>query len=181
MSFGCAAARPGGASAGPRDRVDRWVQQQGGLVRDGCHCSRASAALARLGTRDLATTEGPVRLSVEVLATDRPAAYAWPCGRIFVSRGLMQLLDDDELSAAIAHEAGHLQADPLPIDEVALAGHHGHSTDCEMTADRAGQRLLSRAGLPASALPTMLRKVARSPSTTPGTRQSMLDRAALLE
>ena len=35
-------------------------------------------------------------------------AFAYPGGRIFVTRGLLDLCDDDELAAVIGHEVGHV-------------------------------------------------------------------------
>jgi Zn-dependent protease with chaperone function len=57
-------------------------------------------------------------------------AWAWPGGRIEVSRALIDRLDDEQLAAALAHELGHL-----------LDGGHLHGD----------QRMLRRAAEVASA------------------------------
>ena len=88
-----------------------------------------------------------------------PSANAWPDGSIFVSTGLMDLLDDDELTAAIAHEMGHLpvSADGRPAPSLA----EGRRLDIEERADAAGFALLRRAHLSPAAMARALRKVER--------------------
>ena len=36
-------------------------------------------------------------------------AFAYPGGRIFVTRGLLDMTTDEELAAVIGHEIGHVQ------------------------------------------------------------------------
>ena len=38
-------------------------------------------------------------------------AYGWRGGNLFLTRGLVDVMDDDELAAAVAHELGHLLGD----------------------------------------------------------------------
>lgn len=171
----CLLACSVGCSVAPTAKVDRWAVAQGGCI-DGSARDRATAALARLQINDL---PGVTTLSVQVLDSDRPGAYAWPCSRLFVTRGLVELLNADELSAALAHEVGHLTTEPSPVDGVALAS-DSHD-DCEVAADEAGRKLLTASGLPSSALVTMLQKVADHPRTGSSVRSHLLRRATLFE
>jgi predicted Zn-dependent protease len=87
-------------------------------------------------------------------------AWAWPDGRVRVSRALVDLLDDDELAAALAHELGHLlDRGDLPAPPAALLG-GAEGDDPEIRADRIGCRLLAAGGLAPDAMTRMLTKVA---------------------
>lgn len=170
LAVGCAAA--------PGDRLAQWTSDHGGVVRDAAEpCERARSALARLAGPGL-----PAGLSVRVLGSEVPAAYAWPGGEIFVTRGLVDLLSDDELAAAVAHEAGHLTADPHGHGQVALGGDADAdpAAACESAADRAGCELLRGAGLAPAALAAALEKVAAHPLTAPASRPALRDRVAAL-
>jgi Zn-dependent protease with chaperone function len=86
-------------------------------------------------------------------------AWAWPDGRVRVSRALVDLLDDDELAAALAHELGHLlDRGDLPAPPAALLG-GAEGDDPEMRADRIGCRLLAACGRDPDAMARMLAKV----------------------
>ena len=164
-----------GCSTTGTSRVDQWAVRQGGCIKGDCTVVAANA-LHRLRLDGL-----PVgNLTVDVLESDRPAAYAWPCGRIFVSRGLINLLDADELAAAIAHEVGHLTAEPAPENGVALSGDHDHHDACEIAADDAGRKLLAASGIRTSAMVSMLRKVAADTRTPDSLRPLLARRAELL-
>jgi hypothetical protein len=64
----------------------------------------------RLRRLDQATTRlGVAGLEVTLSRRNGFGAWAWPRGPIHVSRDLVDLLDDDELAAVIAHEMGHLR------------------------------------------------------------------------
>ncbi len=100
--------------------------------------------------------EGGVRWRVTSRAG--VGAWAWPSGRVDVSRALVDRLDDEELAAALAHELGHL-LDGGHLDDAprALAG---GTADLERRADRIGCDVLRRHGVGAAAMPRMLAKVA---------------------
>ena len=73
-----------------------------GLWRQFAETSRLHAALVSTGGEGLAVLDDPV-----------PAAHALPptlahCGRILVSTGLIEALDNEERAAALAHERAHL-------------------------------------------------------------------------
>lgn len=100
--------------------------------------------------------EGGVRWSVTPQVG--VGAWAWPDGRIEMSRALVDRLDDHELAAALAHELAHLlDGGHLPAVAYALDGGAG---DLERRADRIGCGVLLRHGVPGAAMPRMLAKVA---------------------
>ena len=79
---------------------ERWVGARGGLV-DGPARERAQSVLRSLHPCLEAT---PLR--VHVLRSGELGAFAWPQGDVVVTTALVELLDDDELAAAVAHEVG---------------------------------------------------------------------------
>lgn len=136
----------------PAGAPEAWVQQRGGLT-GGTVQRRAARARARL----LPSPAGR-EVTVHVLESGAIGAYAWPSGDVFVTRGLIVALDDQELAAAIAHEMGHLAAGGhLPVVS-ALEGSLGPMS-LEARADRLGCRLLEARGIPAEAMARMLGKV----------------------
>ncbi|MEW6268147.1 MAG: M48 family metalloprotease [Thermodesulfobacteriota bacterium] len=89
-------------------------------------------------------------------------AWSWPDGDVRVSRALVELLDDEQLAAVLAHELGHLLDEGhLRAMPAALAGDDGRRGP-EARADALGCVLLAERGLHAGALPAMLRTVARA-------------------
>jgi len=82
-------------------------------------------------------------------------AWAWPDGRIEVSRALVDRLDEEELAAALAHELGHLlDGGHLPVGTAGLddgppLGLRGAAgaDEAEARADRIGCALLARRGI----------------------------------
>ena len=127
------------------------------VAADGVRRERVERAGAAL------LPDGGVRWRVTARAD--VGAWAWPDGRIEVSRTLVDRLDDHELAAALAHELGHLlDGGHLPAVPHALEGGGG---DLERRADRVGCGVLLRHGIPGAAMPRMLAKVAaatRDPS-----------------
>jgi Zn-dependent protease with chaperone function len=112
-----------------------------------------------------------------VLASGRPCAYAWPDGTLFVTRGLLDLLDDDELAAALAHEMGHLSVGPATgyaaLADEADAEPAAGTADVETTADAAGCDLLRASGLSLAALARALAKVRDAPQTPAACRPAL--------
>ena len=119
------------------------------------------------------------RISVALDETPRVGAYAWPDGRLLLTRGLVRLLDDDELAAAVAHELGHLVSDGDFHTAAALSG-AGPARDAEVRADAAGRVMLLSAGYVPDAMATMLEKVAASPGLSNDCRARLRDRIARL-
>ena len=128
-----------------------------GLAQD----SREVNAL-RLNRLDMAARRvGVVGIEVALTSRREAGAWAWPKGPIHVSRALVDLVDDDELAAAIAHELGHLQEDGTwRGPRAALEGDAG--ADGEARADELGCRLLASRGLPPAAAVRLLEKLCPS-------------------
>jgi Zn-dependent protease with chaperone function len=133
---------------GPAPAWRAWSARHGGVLppaEAGPAYARAEGALARIARGcDCA------HLTVRVLGDDEPAAFAFRDGSVFVTRGLAELLDPDELAAALAHEVGHLsrRGDGLPGPEA------------ERLADRIGADVLRASGLPPELMGRMLRRLA---------------------
>jgi Zn-dependent protease with chaperone function len=119
----------------------------------------------RIG-RDLAqATAAPDRVDFGLSSRDAIGAWSWPDGRIRVSRALVDLLDDDALRAAVAHEIGHLlDGGHVASGAAALAGGADHgrhdAVGSELRADAVACTLLRSRTAPVDALPRMLRTVA---------------------
>lgn len=147
MVAGCAHAPYRGAS-----QVAAWARRQGGVVTDARQL-RLDAAVAALA-RGCSGRE----LRPHVLDSDHACAYSWPNGHLFVTRGLVDRLTDDELTAAVAHELGHLLQDGHVATLVSLRGCR-QGTEVEAAADEWGCQLLQSRGRSPTAMISMLRKV----------------------
>jgi Zn-dependent protease with chaperone function len=165
LALGCADAS--------RSR-EAWVQQEGGLL-----AGDAQVRVERVA-RALTRTCGGHHVTVRVLDANTPCAYGWPDGSVFVTRGLLDLLNDEELAAAVAHELGHLLEDGHLHGPMSLQG-DCRKLDEEERADLRGCELLEAAGLPPEAMARSLRKVARAPgAASPRARQALEQRASRL-
>jgi predicted Zn-dependent protease len=153
--------------------IRAWTHNQGGVLRD----SR-QPRIDRIAARILPESAKP-KTSVQVLASIEPSAFSWPSGKVFVTRGLVDLLDDDELAAAIAHELGHLLGDGHVKESPgsAVASLRGCQTDfdAESRADAMGVNLLRAKGIPEKAMGSMLEKV-RVAGQLPVTCKSAISR-----
>jgi predicted Zn-dependent protease len=152
--------------------IDRWVVAQGGIVRDP-RLDRAHALAAALCER-----HHDLQLELAVLDRDDVSAFSWPAGYIFVSRGMVDALDDTALSAAIAHE----MADVLNHRRAGLAGlRRGEARLTEeVWADRVGVRLMVASGLPRDAMPRMLQDVLRHGDLPPQVQADLRHRVEML-
>jgi len=157
---------------GSTARQQAWCSAQGGLLIDGRQ-ARAEAAAARFSA---SFSTPPL---VHVLNIGTAGAYGWPDGNIFVTRGLMDILNNDELAAAIAHEMGHLLADGHLRTVVSLNG-CCKEPDAEARADAVGSELLQIQGIPAQAMIAMLQKVRQSLISSPSCQQAIGYRIDLL-
>ncbi|MFH1418090.1 MAG: M48 family metallopeptidase [Planctomycetota bacterium] len=73
---------------------------------------QAETRMRRIGTQ-LAGVEGRLEgdYKFAILASEAPNAFSLPGGRIYVTRGLYECLDDDRtLAAVLAHEMAHIEA-----------------------------------------------------------------------
>jgi Zn-dependent protease with chaperone function len=150
-----------------------WVRSHGGL---------APAPLADRVTAVCRRQLSPAALAdcqIHVLDSDAAVAFAWPDRRIYLCRGLVARLTDDELAAAVAHELGHLLDDDHIHHPVTLAGDRA-PTDDEARADRLGVALLKVHGKNPAAMTRMLEKVRSAPSTSDATRARLAERINLL-
>ncbi len=161
-----------GVGCSPAPSQSAWIRSQGGLAGQP-QLAKAHAALDLLGR------EQTRAVRVSILNSDAAGAYAWPAGDVFVTRGLVDLLDQQELAAALAHEIGHLIADHALNPPTSLHGSTGGDAS-ELAADATGAALLANQGIKRSFMISMLRKVSCSPSISPGCRKSMQERIAIL-
>lgn len=160
-SLGCASASE-----------STWVRAQGGTLND-TNLNRAQAVCSRLAP----SIDKPVH--VHVLNSANICAYGWPDGNLFVTRGLMDRLNDRELMAAIAHEMGHLLDDGHLRTIVSLRG-CCISPDAEARADAIGLRLLNKQGIGGDAMVSMLKKVQSSSGVPLICQQAIAHRIELL-
>ena len=164
----------GGCAVLPSNQVEKWAASNGGTISGGRQ-ERCERAIARLQVPKQVAC-----LKVAVLNSETTGAFCWRSGALFVTRGLVDIVDDDELAAAIAHEVGHLLVDGGPAPAAALDGYRLQSNDAEAAADLAGRELLRRSEVPEEALPGLLNKLAVHPPTDSARRESLARRAARL-
>ena len=172
-SGGCATSRP--------SHVQRWEENHGGRLA-GAAQDRAGRALERIAACGAVQR----RLTIAVLDTDDLGAYCWRSGAIYLTRGLVERLDDDELCAAIAHEAGHLLVDGHMPRTAALDGCRracgaGKEDDAEIAADLMGRELLRMSAVPERALARLLSKLAIDPANTSNCRDHLVRRIEALD
>ena len=113
-------------------------------------------------------------MTPRVLNSLEPAAYSWPCGEVFVTRGLLELLNDEELAAAMAHEMGHLASNDGRRGALGLRGRN-EGLEAEIRADRVGADVLNAAGIPSATMAVMLSKV-RNAATLQSIHATEMDR-----
>ncbi len=166
---GCASCEQA-ARATPTD----WLTSHGG-VESGPLQSRVecSARLLISGCQGRA-------VSIHILNNDTLTAYSWPNGDVFLSRGLVNALTDAELSAAIAHELGHLLNDGQLKSVVGLNG-ASTSLDVEERADATGTELLLLQHMSPTAMISMLEKVQKGGGVLRNTRHAIDHRIELLK
>ena len=164
------------ASAGcSRTTVQTWVREQGGLVA-GARQARVDAVAQPL----LRQFDGR-QLQVRVLDSDAVTAYGWRDGTIFLTRRLIDLMQDDELAAAIAHELGHLLADGHVHSVTSLRGcDHEENLETEHRADLIGAQLLRKSSISPAAMTRMLQKVRDQQDVSTACRRAIATRVELL-
>lgn len=177
-----AAAAAGSGAALPRD-VER-------LVGPAYRAPELEALVNRVGQR--LVTRGGVGGSYRFFILDQPVAnaHALPSGYVFVTRGLLALIDDEaELAAAMGHELGHITERHAAqreqqrrtvmdqaIDAAMTSGSisvgrsvardgllklRSYSREQELQADRVGLGTITRAGFRGDAMITLIEKLQR--------------------
>jgi Zn-dependent protease with chaperone function len=122
------------------------------------------------------------QIQIRILDNDAVTAYGWRGGNVFLTRGLVDLMRDDELAAAIAHELGHLLGDGYVRSVTSLHGcDQEQNLDTEHRADVIGAELLRNGNLPPSAMTRMLQKVQGQRELTAACRRAVAKRVELLE
>ena len=155
-----------------RGGADPWPQR--GVVRAiNARQQRCQVALTRL------QHTSPAPPTLRVLDNDAPTAYAYRGGRIYVTRALVDIATDDELTAALAHELGHL-SEPRKLQASRALSDARPPADAESRADTAALALLRDAGIPAAAMATLLEKVREHPATPADVRPPLAARITLL-
>jgi predicted Zn-dependent protease len=112
---GCATgtSQTAGGGAAPSDREQKLgreaaeeVERTMGLVRE----TRVTGYVSDVGRR-LTAASPDVAWTFSVADDEEPNAFALPGGYVYVSRGLLALLNsEDELAGVMGHEIGHVQA-----------------------------------------------------------------------
>jgi predicted Zn-dependent protease len=110
---GCGSAPVGQAILGPRQaragaEAAKALQEQGMLLPEGEVSGYVREVGERL-VRAAPASSGPFEF--HVLDMEEPNAFALPGGYVYVSRGLLVLLNsEDELAGVVGHEIGHVVA-----------------------------------------------------------------------
>lgn len=132
------------------------------------------------------------KLNVFVLKTDMVQAYALPNGHLFVTTGLLKLLDHDaELAAILSHEVAHVAMHDAKegqafaenalktlanfnvqhvkgasiANDLTTTAYYGVRREQELRADHLGFFLLRQAGFDCSAFPRVLQKLIQAETT----------------
>jgi putative metalloprotease len=138
-----------GCSGRATSSADRWLDRNGGC------CEAGTARLARVAARFDRVLSSPIK--TVVLDRSELRAYSFPSGEVIVSRGLLSACSDDELTAVIGHELGHLLHDGHAT--AALVGQVPAGGDVESAADAASVRLLTAIHVPTGSMRSALQKV----------------------
>lgn len=126
-----------------------WTKAHGGMA-----ISQEQIRAARLCT---ALCCGWINqpIQVRILNTPQLAAWSWPDGHIYLASGLVRALDDTQLSAAIAHEMGHLiNSGDVQCPFALTGGEHRMGIEC--AADLTGAAVLAAHGINPANLVTVL-------------------------
>lgn len=150
----CSVPRDAAALAG-QHAAEKLESRLGGVESSAADERRMRKIAARLRADEHVLTRG---MSCRVLATREFNAYSLPGPRLYITRGLLDRLDCDELlAAAIAHEMAHL----LSGDSLRPAPERpADALDRELRADEIGRTILAGAGIGESAMLRLLEIIA---------------------
>jgi len=152
------------------DSQEPAVEAEMGLVQD----EELLAYVRSVGIRLVrhAPTR-PFEYEFKIVDQSVPNAFALPGGKIYVSRGLLALVQsEDELAGVLGHEITHAaerhaaaridyssRINPFAIGYMRAAAIAAYGRDQEHDADRGGQILAAKAGYDPSGISTFLRKL----------------------
>jgi predicted Zn-dependent protease len=161
-----------GCNSAPRP-VQAWVAANGGTLHDRRLDRARALADVMLASR------ADVRVEISILNRNDLTAFSWPSGHVFLARGLVDALDDELLSAAIAHEIAHILKHGSGEGVSALRS-ASVPLDVEATADRMGVALLAACGTPPDAMERMLCRILREDGLAPRVQNDLRRRVELL-
>ena len=151
--------------------MESWCASQGGCLQ-GCRCVRLQNVASQFAWAGLDAQR------LHVLDSTSVGAYSWPSGDVYVTAGLMDRVDDEELAAALTHEMGHLVDEYRMLSPVGLSGNGGGvGNDVEMQADAIAVQLLRHNHISPDALISVLQITARQ---EPGLKHAIEARIAAL-
>jgi predicted Zn-dependent protease len=157
------------------------VAAEMGLLGD----PKLDAYVTRIGERLLrGVPRQGFRYRFAVVDQIEPNAFALPGGYVFVSRGLLALLNtEDELANVIGHEITHAASrhaaarqamagaqNPLAMPWLRAANMAAYSRDMERDADRGGQLLAASAGYDPMGMSTFLGRLGQASRLESGPR-----------
>jgi predicted Zn-dependent protease len=91
-----------GQEAGPK-----FEEEFGGRVPD----DGVQAYVQAIGKRLAAVSDRPMPYEYTLLRSDMPNAFALPGGKVYVTTGLLSIMNNErELAAVLGHETGHVAA-----------------------------------------------------------------------
>ena len=133
----------------------KWALQHGGILVDQRQ-QRLNQTCQLLASVCLDIVIDP-----HVLNSNDLAAYSWPNGELYVTRGMIDAANPDELAAVVAHEIGHL-IDHRHSNATTMLLGQKHHLNPEIQADSMGCRILAACNISTTAMLHMLQKVKQS-------------------
>ncbi|MAX27503.1 MAG: hypothetical protein CMJ19_23655 [Phycisphaeraceae bacterium] len=137
----------------------KWALQHGGILVDQRH-QRLNQTCHRL-----APACHDIVIDPHVLDSNNLAAYSWPNGELYVTRGMIDAASPDELASVVAHEIGHLIAHHNHSDATTMLLGQKHDVNPEIQSDALGCRILAACNISTTAMLHTLQKVKQSTPT----------------
>jgi len=153
---------------------------QGCAARQTLESPALETRLEPIAARLIAPLRMEKVISIQIFSSGELAAYSRSDGHILISSTLVQKLTNEELTAVIAHELGHLINNGNVHFVAALAGSCA-SDDEESAADQTALQILRATQQRPTALITMLGKIADDSALSPQTRQRIAQRITRLK
>ena len=150
-----------------------WVHQHGAAIPG------ADQRRAQRLCDNLCSGFSACELNVVILESSSLGGWSWPDGHIYLTSALVHVADDAELSAAIAHEMGHLVNNHKVHPPQALARGEEH-LGIETAADVTGCRILASHGIAPVSMIDLLEMV-RAKSSRAALRRALSQRISYLD